>query len=65
MPTSARHSLKATWVDRLRSLMRRVRDRLAGSAKSGGLDDSALPSSFIAPHGPGGRHVRSLWHIPF
>lgn len=32
---------------------------------AGGIDDTALPSGFIAPHRRGSRMVRNLWHIPF
>jgi len=32
---------------------------------SGGIDDTALPSGYSAPHRRGSRAVRNLWHIPF
>lgn len=36
-----------------------------GLGASGGIDDSAMPSGFIAPYGRGSRQVRNLWHMPF
>jgi len=31
---------------------------------TGGIDETALPSGFAAPHRRGSRMVRNLWHIP-
>ena len=36
-----------------------------GLGVSGGIDDSAMPSGFMAPYGRGSRQVRNLWHQPF
>ena len=33
--------------------------------ESGGIDDSAMPSGFMAPYKRGSRQVRNLWHQPF
>lgn len=30
-----------------------------------GIDESAFPSGYAAPHQRGSRMVRNLWHIPF
>ena len=30
-----------------------------------GIDESQLPSGFIAPYAKGSRTVRNLWHQPF
>lgn len=31
---------------------------------TGGIDETALPSGYAAPHRRGSRMVRNLWHIP-
>jgi hypothetical protein len=60
-------SLRATVGDRLRAISKRV--WAAGlSALSGGtsgIDDTAFPSGYMAPHRRGSRQVRNLWHQPF
>jgi hypothetical protein len=30
-----------------------------------GIDETAFPSGYAAPHRRGSRMVRNLWHIPF
>jgi hypothetical protein len=56
---------------RLRSLLKRVWSLLVvtvsgpGLGVSGGIDDSAMPSGFMAPYRRGSRQVRNLWHLPF
>lgn len=36
-----------------------------GLGASGGIDDEAMPSGFMAPYRRGSRQVRNLWHLPF
>jgi len=56
---------------RLRSISKRIWTFLVevisgpGLGVSGGIDDSAMPSGFMAPYGRGSRQVRNLWHQPF
>ncbi len=51
----------------LRMLLKNTRgvilDVLYGTG--GGIDDTAMPSGYMAPHKKGSRGVRNLWHQPF
>jgi len=55
-------SLVALVAAKLRALWMRAR---RGTIGSGGIDDAALPSGFLAPYARGSRQVRNLWHFPF
>ena len=36
-----------------------------GLGATGGINDEAMPSGFMAPYRRGSRQVRNLWHLPF
>ena len=56
----------------LRSISKRIWTFLVVAISGPGLgeefktiDETAMPSGFIAPYKSGSRQVRNLWHMPF
>ena len=63
----ARSSKTARAAGRVRSISKRAwaAGLRALSGGTSGIDDSAFPSGYMAPHRRGSRGVRNLWHQPF
>ena len=65
------HVEEPSGPSRLRPILKRIWSLLVvavsgpGLGASGGIDDSAMPSGFMAPYRRGSRQVRNLWHLPF
>ena len=69
---AARVTIEEQCPSRLRSILKRVWHVLVIAfsgpglgEESGVIDDSAMPSGFMAPYRRGSRQVRNLWHLQF